>query len=67
MIRMEKDILKFFQMLRIRREKTLNQELLEKTKFEKELNRLEFAVNYETSSSSGVKAICVGGKRVVIQ
>ena len=44
---MEKEILKLFQNLRSKREKILTKELSENSKFERELKRLHFAVNYE--------------------
>ena len=60
---MEMVILKFFLNLSSKREKILNKESLEKTRFKWELKRLEFSINYERGSSYGVKALGVGGKR----
>ncbi|RVW41216.1 Retrovirus-related Pol polyprotein from type-1 retrotransposable element R2 [Vitis vinifera] len=44
---LEKEILSFLIKIRKRREKIHSKELLEKTKFERELKRLECSVNYE--------------------
>ena len=44
---LEKEILNFFTKIRKRREKIHSKELLEKSKFERELKRLECSVNYE--------------------
>ena len=44
---MEKKILSFLIKIRKRREKIHSKELLEKSKFERELKRLECSVNYE--------------------
>ena len=64
---MEKEILKFFQNLCIKRENILTKELSENTKFERELKRLQFVVNYERGSSSRGKANSIGGKKLVYQ
>ena len=44
---LEKEILNFLIKIRKRREKIHSKELLEKSKFERELRRLECSVNYE--------------------
>ena len=51
--RLEKEIMDFLGKIRKRREKIHNKSLLEKSKFERELRRLECSINYE------------GGKRQV--
>ena len=63
-IRMEKEILKFFQSLCSKREKILTKEPLENSKFEKELKRLHFAVNYERGSSSHGKTNPTRGEKL---
>ena len=65
-IMMEKVILKLFQNLRSKREKILTKELSENSKFERELKRLHFAVNYERGSSSHRKANYAKGKSWLI-
>ena len=55
-IGMEKEILKYFQNLRTKREKILVKELPKNFEFERELKRLHFAINYERGSSSHGKA-----------
>ena len=44
---LEKDILSFLVKIRKKREKIHNKGLLEKSRFERELKRLECSVNYE--------------------
>ena len=44
---LEKDILEFMVKIRKRREKVHSKSLLEKSKFERELKRLECSINYE--------------------
>ena len=44
---LEKEILNFLVKIRKRREKIHSKELMEKSKFERELKRLECSVNYE--------------------
>ena len=44
---LEKEILNFLTKIRKRREKIHSKELLEKSKFERELKRLECSINYE--------------------
>ena len=44
---LEREILNFLTKIRKRREKIHSKELLEKSKFERELKRLDFSVNYE--------------------
>ena len=47
---LEKEILNFLAKIRKRREKIYNRGALEKTKFERELKRLECSINYEGGS-----------------
>ena len=61
-IGMEKEILKFFQNLCTKREKILTKELSENSKFERELKRLHFAINYERVAVPVAKQILQGGK-----
>ncbi|RVX03048.1 hypothetical protein CK203_016707 [Vitis vinifera] len=56
---LEKDILEFMVKIRKRRERIHNKVMLEKSKFEKELRRLECSVNYE----GGKKKKCSGQGR----
>ncbi|RVX23652.1 Transposon TX1 uncharacterized 149 kDa protein [Vitis vinifera] len=51
---LEKEILSFLIKIRKRREKIHSKELLEKTKFERELKRLECSVNYEGGTKQKV-------------
>ena len=44
---LEKDILEFLVKIRKRRERVHSKTLLEKSKFERELKRLEYSINYE--------------------
>ena len=44
---LEKDILEFLVKIRKRRERVHSKTLLEKSKFERELKRLECSINYE--------------------
>ena len=62
---MEKEILKFFQSLRSEKGKTLIKESSEKTRSERELKRLQFAINYKRGNNYREKAPCVEGKREV--
>ena len=64
---LEKSILEFFQELRGRRKKILNKEAAENTRFERELKRLQFSVNYEKGNNSRSTVKCAGGKRMVYQ
>ncbi|RVW23312.1 LINE-1 reverse transcriptase-like [Vitis vinifera] len=52
---LEKEILSFLIKIRKRREKIHSKELLEKSKFERELKRLECSVNYEGGNSRKLK------------
>ncbi|KAL6311940.1 hypothetical protein AAG906_012075 [Vitis piasezkii] len=56
---LEKDILEFMVKIRKRRERIHNKVMLEKSKFERELRRLECSVNYE----GGKKKKCSGQGR----
>ena len=60
---MEKEILKFFQKLRSKREKILTKEKIENSKFERD--RLQFAINYERGSNSRGKANSTKGEKLV--
>lgn len=51
---MEQYILKFFQNLCNRRERSHNKEVMERSCFDRELRRLEFSINYD-------KEKCLGG------
>ena len=64
---MEKSIPNFFQELRGRRKKILNKEVVENTRFERELKRLQFSMNYEKGNSSRSIVKCGGGKRMAYQ
>ena len=66
MLGMEKSIPNFFQELRGRRKKILNKEVVENTRFERELKR-QFSMNYEKGNSSRSIVKCVGGKRMAYQ
>ena len=62
---LEKEILNFLIKIRKRREKIHSKELLEKSKFERELKRLECSINYE----GGIKqkgSIQGKGRQIVI-
>ena len=62
---LEKEILNFFTKIRKRREKIHSKELLEKSKFERELKRLECSINYE----GGIKqkgSVQGKGRQIVI-
>ena len=61
---MEKEILKFFQKLH-KREKILTKEQMENSKFERELKRLHFAINYKMGSSSRGKSNSAKGEKLV--
>ena len=49
---MEGDIVSFFKDMKSRRNSIFSKEVIEKTRFERELKRLEFDVNYEKGYSS---------------
>ena len=55
----EKDILEFLVKIRKRREKVHSKTLLEKSRFERELKRLECSINYE----GGKKKKCLVQER----
>ena len=62
---LEKEILNFLTKIRKRREKIHSKELLEKSKFERELKRLECSINYE----GGIKqkgSVQGKGRQIVI-
>ena len=62
---MEKEILEFFRNLDTKREKILTKELSENSKFERELKRLHFSINYEREFSWQSKFYTEGGGGVV--
>ena len=64
---LEKDILNFLAKIRKRREKIYSKGILEKTKFERELKRLECSINYEGGSSKKGQAQDQGGQLAVVQ
>ena len=57
----------FFIKIRKRREKIHSKELLEKSKFERELKRLECSVNYEGGSKQKGSIQGKGSQIVVVQ
>ena len=59
---LEKDILEFMVKIRKRREKVHSKSLLEKSKFERELKRLERSINYEEGGSRKVFCKEKGGR-----
>ncbi|RVX08235.1 hypothetical protein CK203_017631 [Vitis vinifera] len=59
---LEKDIMEFLVKIRKRRERVHSKSILEKSKFERELKRLECSINYE-----GGKKQNVGGQETKIQ
>ena len=64
---LEKEILSFLIKIRKRREKTHNKDLLEKSKFERELKRLECFVNYEGGNKQKGPSQGKGNQIVVVQ
>ena len=62
---LEKEILSFLIKIRKRREKIHSKELLEKTKFERELKRLECSVNYEGGTKQKVPSQGKGDQLIV--
>ena len=62
---LEKEILSFLIKIRKRREKIHSKELLEKTKFERELKRLECSVNYEGGTKQKVPSQGKGNQLIV--
>ena len=64
---MEKKILSFLIKIRKRREKIHSKELLEKSKFERELKRLECSVNYEGGNKQKGPSQGKGNQIVVVQ
>ena len=63
----EKEILNFLTKIRKRREKIHSKELLEKTKFERELKRLEYSVNYEGGNKQKALSQGKGNQLIVVQ
>eukprot|EP00261_Vitis_vinifera_P015668 XP_010644167.1 PREDICTED: uncharacterized protein LOC104877503 [Vitis vinifera] len=63
----EKEILNFLTKIRKRREKIHSKELLEKTKFERELKRLECSVNYEGGNKQKALSQGKGNQLIVVQ
>ena len=64
---LEKEILSFLFKIRKRQEKIHSKELLEKTKFERELKRLECSVNYEGGNKQKGPSQGKGSQIVVAQ
>ena len=64
---LEKDILSFLVKIRKRREKIHNKGLLEKSRFERELKRLECSVNYEGDGRRKCPLQGKGVQLVVVQ
>ncbi|RVW82363.1 hypothetical protein CK203_045126 [Vitis vinifera] len=62
---LEKEILCFLTKIRKRREKIHSKELLEKTKFERELKRLECSVNYEGGNKQKAPSQGQGNQLIV--
>ena len=52
---LEKDTLDFLVKIRKRRERVHNKNLLEKSKFKRELKRLECSINYEGGKNTNVE------------
>ena len=63
----EKEIVNFLTKIRKRREKIHSKELLEKTKFERELKRLECSVNYEGGNKQKALSQGKGNQLIVVQ
>ena len=64
---LEKEILNFLTKIRKRREKIHSKELLEKSKFERELKRLECSINYEGGLKQKGSVQGKGRQIVVVQ
>ena len=64
---LEKEILNFLTKIRKRREKIHSKELLEKSKFERELKRLECFINYEGGMKQKGSVQGKGRQIVVVQ
>ena len=64
---LEKEILSFLIKIRKRREKIHSKELLEKSKFERELKRLECSINYEGGNKQKGPSQGKGNQIVVVQ
>ena len=64
---LEKEILNFLTKIRKRREKIHSKELLEKSKFERELKRLECSINYEGGIKQKGSAQGKGRQIVIVQ
>ena len=64
---LEREILNFLTKIRKRREKIHNKELLEKSKFERELKRLECSVNYEGGNKQKDPSQGKGNQLIVAQ
>ena len=64
---LEKEILNFLTKIRKRREKIHSKELLEKSKFERELKRLECSINYEGGMKQKGSVQGKGRQIVVVQ
>ena len=64
---LEKEILNFLSKIRKRREKIHSKELLEKSKFERELKRLKCSINYEGRIKQKGSAQGKGRQIVIVQ
>ena len=64
---LEKEILNFLIKIKKRREKIHCKELLEKSKFERELKRLECSVNYEGWNKHKGPSQGKGNQLIVVQ
>ena len=64
---LEKEILEFMFKIRKRREKVHSKNLLEKSKFERELKRLECSINYEGGKKQKSEMIVGGGQIMVVK
>ena len=64
---LEKEILSFLVKIRKMRERIHSKGLLEKSKFERELKRLECSINYEREGKKKCPLHGRGGQSVVVQ
>ena len=62
---LEKEILEFMIKIRKRREKVHSKNMLEKSRFERELKRLECSINYERGKKQKGEMIVGGGQSMV--
>ena len=64
---LEKEILSFLIKIRKRREKIHSKELLEKSKFKRELKKLEYSVNNEGGSKQKGSVQGNGSQIIIVQ